>query len=113
MEQKKEAEAFSLRYTDKIKFYPELNKSLIRLANNADWKYVCQNFIYPMMNKLNSLYEAKDMLEDKDIDPTSALIEVKADIKAYGIIDSVINRINHMATKKIGDADELTIDDFE
>lgn len=108
--------SFCNRYLEGFNYNPKgdghLVKSMVNLANNKDWKTVCEEFLFPIVKQLDSLYNASDILEDAEIDPKEALIEVKSNIKAYGILDSCLNIINKRATKKLHDIEDYNIDDY-
>lgn len=108
--------SFCNRYLEGFNYNPNddghLVKSMVNLSNNKDWKIVCEEFFFPIIKQLDSLYNASDILERTDIDPTEALIEVKSNIKAYGILDSCFNIINKRATKKLRDIEDYDIDDY-
>lgn len=84
----------------------ELNNAMLKLANDKDWKYVYENYFMPILKALDSLHSDSDIFEQPDLSPQSALIELKSQIKAFNILDSVCSKINCMATKKVTDIDD-------
>jgi hypothetical protein len=69
------------------------------IANNPAWDILVEGFIIPEMEKLNSVYDIKDLV-DKCIPEIDLKADVLARIKAYGKIEMIIMGINKYRKEK-------------
>lgn len=111
-----EPKTFASVYLDKLKIDQTTAKAMQDLANDENWKIVCENFFYPVLRKLDSTYLLKEYLEQKTVNIESFNIEMNSNIKAFGILDSLICKINKKSTRKsnkISDIMDNEVDIFE
>ncbi len=88
----------------KVKITDRLIKAMKQLAQTSYWQIVCEDFIIPKMEELESIYDAKDMIDKAKTD-YELRSEILANIKAYGKMDMIINAINKYSNQVDSEGD--------